>query len=123
MIKGVDNESRDIVSSDSSLGHLHININYPIANFQESQHTGSGVSKMTSVDERVMDTVGRNTANVRGLNVQDCAVSFAPSTLVSSADLLVFPQSSEVTAEVITHQDTAQAGPSGFQSTNSRNTI
>ena len=89
--------------------------------FKESTHTGSGASKMTAVDEAVMDTVGRNSANILGLQVPDCDISFAPRTLVSSADLCVYPPSPDVTIYEITSQDTAQAGPSGVQSNNSGN--
>jgi hypothetical protein len=87
-------------------------------NFQESLHTGSGASQMTLVDERVMDTVGRSTANVRGLQIPDVEVSFAPSTVMPYDELFIYPQASEVRVEQNVHQDLVQAGPSGQQNSN-----
>ena len=70
---------------------------------------------MTAVDEVVMDTVGRNTANMQGLQVEDCEVSFAPSSMEASGDLIIYPYCSQVRAEQTTNQDNTQAGPSGLQ--------
>ena len=68
---------------------------------------------MTSVDEVIMDIVSCDTANIQGLDVEDCDVSFVPRTMVSTADLLVYPQPSDVRVEEVSHQDSSQAGPSG----------
>ena len=69
---------------------------------------------MTLVDERVMDTIGRNTANIQGLQVEDCEVSFAQDTLSSLTEIYIYPQSSQVRAEQLTNPDTVQAGTSGL---------
>ena len=78
---------------------------------------------MTSVDEVIMDIVGRDTANIQGLDVDDCDVSFAPRTMVSTTDILVYPQPSDVRAEQMSFQDSSQAGPSGLQRSNPGNLL
>ena len=70
---------------------------------------------MSAVDEVVMDIIGRNTANMQGLQVEDCQVSFAPSSMAPPGDLVVYPHSSDVQAELITYEVSIQEGPSGLQ--------
>ncbi len=52
--------------------------------YRNSLKSGAAGSKLTELDECVMDILGRQSANVIGLNLPDMDISFAASTITAN---------------------------------------
>ena len=52
--------------------------------YRNSLKSGAAGSKLTEIDECVMDVLGRQSANVMGLNLPDMDISFAASTIINN---------------------------------------
>ena len=52
--------------------------------YRNSLKSGAAGSKLTELDECVMDVLGRQSANVMGLNLPDMDISFAASTIINN---------------------------------------